>query len=234
MQTAAGRTFPWKMKNRSRPVVPATLLAVLTLLPLAPAARAQKIEADETGNVYYTDAAGKRTQLTNEGKDADPCLDPGKRRFVYVHRVAGKEIDSGAGGAQPTELRQMDVDGQHGSVLVRSAAGGKPQDILADFSSPTFSPDGRTIYFSSAAWATSGAVHAYDTVTKTVRFVLAGNNPLVVPAGEYKGDLLVEQHRYFLGGGSFDWFWLFKPDGKEIGPVGETTDMFREMYFKEK
>ena len=88
--------------------------------------------------------------------------------------------------------------------------------------------------FCSAAYAVSGAIHAYDVTTHQVRFVMAGNAPQVVPAGEYKGDLLVEQHRYFLGGGSYDWYWLFEPNGKEIGPVGETTDNFREMYFQER
>ena len=84
------------------------------------------------------------------------------------------------------------------------------------------------------AWATSGSVHAYDFEKKTQRYVMPGNDPQVVPAGEYKGHLLVAQHRYFLGGGSFDWYWLFTQDGKEVGPVGETTDNFHEMYFEEK
>ena len=209
-------------------------LAAFVLLISFPPAQAQKVAADKKGNIFYTDAAGKRTRLTNIGKDSNPCLAPDKRRIVYVRRVSGKEISSGSGDTPPTELRLMDVDGTHDTLLVRSAEGEKPEDTLADFASPTFSPDGNTIYFTSAAWATSAAVHAYDTATQTVRFVLAGNNPQVVPEGEYKGDLLVEQHRYFLGGGSFDWYWLFDPTGKQIGPVGETTDNFREMYFEAK
>lgn len=223
------------MKIRFRPGAFAAFLAALTFaLLFTPEARAQKVVADKKGNIYYTDAAGKRTRLTNEGKDSDPCLSPTKRKFVYVHRVAGKNISSGAGDVEPTELRLMDVDGEHESVLVRSAEGEKPEDILAAFTSPTWSPDGQTIYFSSAAWATSNAVHAYDTATGTVRYVMPGNGPLVVPSGEYKGDLLVEQHRYFLAGGSFDWYWLFEPGGKEIGPVGESTDDFRELYFEKE
>ncbi len=210
-------------------------LVAFALLTSLSAARAQKAMADKKGNVYYTDAAGKRTQLTKTGKDSDACLSPDKRQVVYVRRVAGKPIPTGSGNILPTELRLMDVDGTHDTLLVRNAEGEKPEDILADFASPTFSTDGRTIYFSSAAWATSGAIHAYDTTMKTVRFVLAGNNPQVVPAGDYKDDLLVQQHRYFLGGGSFDWYWLFdpKPNGEEIGPVGGNTKNFREMYFGE-
>ena len=210
------------------------LLIAAALLAMPSAARAQKVSVDKKGNIHYADATGKRTRLTNEGKNSDPVLDPGGRRIVYVHAVPGKTIPAGSGDAQPTELRIMDTDGKNQETLVRSAGAEKVEDILADFASPTFSPDGNTIYFSSAAWATSGAVHAYDLTKKTVRYVLPGNNPEVVPAGEYQGDLLVEQHRYFLGGGSYDWCWLFKPDGKEVGPVGESTDNFREMYFEKK
>jgi hypothetical protein len=32
--------------------------------------------------------------------------------------------------------------------------------------------------------------------------------------------LIVNQHRYFLGGGSYDWYWVFSPNGKEEGPLG--------------
>lgn len=209
----------------------ASPVALALWLVLTPGiVRAQKVSADKKGNVYYTDAGGKRTRLTNEGKDSDPCLNPAGRRIVYVHAVPGKSISAGPGDASPTELRLMDTDGKNQETLVRSADAEEVENILADFASPTWSPDGNTIYFSSAAYATSGAIHAYDLTKKTVRFVMAGNNPQVVPDGEYKGDLLVEQHRYFLGGGSYDWYWLFKPDGKEVGPVGETTENFLEAY----
>jgi len=223
------------MKIRPCPGALAVLVAASLFVPLfAGPLHAQKVSADKKGNIFYIDARGKRTRLTTEGKDADPCLSPNGRQIAFVHRVAGKDISTGSGDASPTELRLMDIDGTHMSVLVRSAEAEKPEDVLADFTSPTFSPDGRTIFFSSAAYATSGAVHAYDTVSGAVRFVMGGNDPQVVPAGEYKGDLLVEQHRYFLGGGSYDWYWLFDPDGTEIGPVGESTDNFREMYFGTK
>ena len=60
-----------------------------------------------------------------------------------------------------------------------------------------------------------------DTTNRKERYLFPGNDVKVVPSGEYKDCLLVLQHRYFLGGGSYDWFWLLRPDGKELGPVGE-------------
>jgi hypothetical protein len=55
----------------------------------------------------------------------------------------------------------------------------------------------------------------------------------VVPSGEYKDCLLVQQHRYFVGSGSYDWYWLLRPDGKEVGPVGEDTSNFEATYGNE-
>ena len=80
------------------------------------------------------------------------------------------------------------------------------------------------------AWAVSGAIHVVDTTNRKERYLLPGSEVKVVPSGEYKDCLLVLQHRYFLGGGSYDWYWLFRPDGKEVGPVGETTENFEATY----
>ena len=77
-----------------------------------------------------------------------------------------------------------------------------------------------------------GAVHVLDLSTKKEQFVCAGNSLEVIRSGEHKDCLLVQQHRYFIGGGSYDWFWLLRPDGKEVGPVGEETENFKEMYLK--
>ena len=49
----------------------------------------------------------------------------------------------------------------------------------------------------------------------------------------HASDWTMLQHRYFLGGGSYDWYWLLRPDGKEVGPVGETTENFEATYSNE-
>jgi hypothetical protein len=30
------------------------------------------------------------------------------------------------------------------------------------------------------------------------------------------------QHRHFVGSGTYNWYWLLEPNGKEIGPIGPT------------
>jgi hypothetical protein len=86
-----------------------------------------------------------------------------------------------------------------------------------------FSSDGRLVYFVTPAWATSGAVHVVDTTDRKERFVVAGNDLRVVHSGEYRDHLLLAQHRYFLGGGSYDWFYLFTPPGRKSAWLGKTS-----------
>jgi len=54
-----------------------------------------------------------------------------------------------------------------------------------------------------------------------------------VSKGQYKGYLIVNQHRYFIGGGSYDWYWLFSPAGKEAGPFGETISEDQRKFVTE-
>ena len=106
--------------------------------------------------------------------------------------------------------------------------------VLAGFSSPQFSTDGRYVFFLSSAWATSGALHVVDTTNRKEHFVCAAHDFQVVRSGKYRDHLLVFQHRYFILSGSYDWFWIFSPDGKEIGPVGpDEDDDSMATYLKE-
>jgi len=79
-----------------------------------------------------------------------------------------------------------------------------------------FSPDSSTLYFETSAWVTSGAVHTINVDGKNERFVTDGTELRIVQTGSYKGDLIVNQHRYHDKGGSYNWDWLFTPEGKQI------------------
>ena len=208
----------------------AASVAVALILPVC--ARAQTVAADKENNVVYTDASGKSTRLTNEGKDSAPSLDPAKRRVVFVRATPGKAVETGVGEGEATELWLIDVTGKNATMLLRGKSDPKMERVLADFDTPQFSPNGKIIYFGGSAWVTSGAIHAYDLAARREHFVCPGSGLIVVPNGEYAGCLLVQQHRYFLGGGSYDWFYLLRPNGKEVAPVGEDTQMFQDTYVK--
>ena len=188
---------------------------------------AQQVSVQD-GNVVL---AGKT--LTNSGYDSEPVLSPDQKWIVFVRTAPGKKISTGAGEADATELWQIRADGKEPTALVRSKESDKMENVLGGFSKPQFSTNGKLVYFLSEAWTTSGALHVVDTTNGKEHFVCPAAEFEVVRSGEYRDDLLVQQHRYFIGGGSYDWFWLLKPDGKEVGPVGEDTENFKATYSKE-
>jgi len=207
------------------------LLAAICLVAPVPAF-AQTVSVKD-GNVQFTDKSGKTTAITSGGRDSGPVLAPDGKWVAFVRKVEGKKIATGSDEMDPTELWQVRVDGKEPSLLVRCRDSEKMESVIGGFENLQFSANGKLLYFVTPAWATSGAVHVVDTTNRKERYLFPGNNLKVVPAGEYKDCLLVQQHRYFVGSGSYDWFWRLRPDGKEVGPVGEDTSNFEATYGNE-
>ena len=128
-------------------------------------------------------------------------------------------ITTGIGAVEATELW---VARRNGTAARRLLIGKESADmrfVVANMHSVSFSVTGRDVYFLSSAWATSDALHVASVSGGLQRFVAPANSLEIVRAGDYAGCLLVEQHRYWLAGGSYDWIWLLTPTGREIGPV---------------
>lgn len=209
-------------------------LAVLFSASLfATPALAQSVTVRD-GNVAYRAAAGAAPrQLTRTGLDRDAVLSPDGRTIAFIRGTPGDSVWVGAGPEEATALWTMRVDGSGARLRVAGRAAEVARDMLAALQAPRFSPDGRRIYFLSAAWATSGAVHVLDVATGRERFLVAGNSLDVVPSGEYAGFLVVSQHRYLPAGGSYDAYWLFTPDGEEARSIGEderALEAFRRRF----
>jgi dipeptidyl aminopeptidase/acylaminoacyl peptidase len=194
-------------------------------------AHAQKVSIRD-GNVVIGTPSGEKT-LTNSGHDSEPVLSPDGKWIVFVRTIPNKNISTGSGDANANELWQIRTDSKEVTLLVRPKGGGRDENPLAGLSKPQFSANGKLVYFMSENWATSGALHVVDTTNGKEHFICPALDFEVVPSGEYRDYLLVQQHRYFLGGGSYDWFWLLRPDGKEVGPVGEDAENFKATYLKE-
>ncbi|MEI9898527.1 MAG: hypothetical protein WDN28_32900 [Chthoniobacter sp.] len=188
--------------------------------------------AVEKGNIVCTDHDGVRRQLTDSGRDSAPVLSPDGRLIAFVRGTPDKIVATGSGDVEATELW---IVGSHDGKPVMVVHGRESKDmqqVIGGILGAQFSPDGHRVYFLSAAWATSGAVHVIDLATHKERFFTDGSGLEIVPNGDYQGCLLIQKHRYFIGGGTYDWFWLIKPDGKEVGPVGEDTENFRSTFVK--
>jgi hypothetical protein len=186
------------------------------------------------GNVFLHSRDGEAKQLTRSGRDSAPVLSPDGGWIVFVRTLAGKKISTGSGDIDAAELWQISASGKEPTRLVAPREAENMRDVIATFEDVAFSSDGRYVFFVTPAYVTSGTVHVVDTTSGKEHFLMAGGGLEVIHTGEYRDCLLVGQHRYFIGGGSYDWIWLFRPDGKEIGPVGEDATNFKELYCPEE
>jgi hypothetical protein len=204
---------------------------MLACVPVVGSAQTLYIQG---GNVFFkADSSKSAIQLTASGKDEQAALSPDRKMAAFVRRTPGKTVETGSGPAEATELWSIRVDGTGAKRIVAGRSAAKMDSVLAGFRDPQFSGDGKRVYFLSAAWATSGAVHVADVKTGAEHFVCPGNSLEVLRQGHYAGHLLITQHRYFLAGGSFDWIWLFTPDGREVGPVADSDSSDAEARLED-
>ena len=194
------------------------LPAVLSLLLMTP------LDADpptgvtvQSGRLMLAYSGHRKTIVAGINAISQPVLSPDKRHVVYVQAVPGAAISTGADDAAPNQLWLLDTGTQQKSLLVVSKTNDDMKQILAGLNSPVFSADGRQVFFLSSAWAVSEAVHAVDLKTHQVRFVCDGSSMDILRQGRYRGDLIVEKHKYRPNeGGAYDAFWLVTPLGREI------------------
>jgi hypothetical protein len=195
-------------------------VGALVLPQMTGVALAQTVTA-ESGNIYYTPGSSTdRKQLTTTGLDGQPSLSPDGSTVVFVRGTPGRTVQAAYPDMEATELWAVRVDGSNARLRVRGKASKTVEETVAGIQTPEFSADGRGIYFLGGGWVTSSAVHVLDLTTGRVRFVCPGNSLEVVRKGQYRGHLVISQHRYFIGGGSYDWLWLVAPDGRQVGPIG--------------
>jgi outer membrane protein assembly factor BamB len=189
----------------------------------------------KNGNIYFSPkSSGEVLQLTAKGLDREPNLSPDARLVVFVRSTPGQEVEGPTGPAEKTELWAIRTDGKEPRLLLKGGVETAPNGVrVAYFKSPQFSPDGAQVYFLSLGWVVSDAVYALNMKTGKLRAVCPANSLLVIRKGEYAGDLVVEQHRYFMGSGSYDWVYVVTPDGKEIGTLGDSDDPILKDRLKE-
>lgn len=205
-----------------------SLLAAIAIIgPCAAAAGPESPRVySDAGNIFL-ERDGAKTQLTKSEQDSEPVLSPDGTFVVFTRQLhaAGTDNDDQFCGTGSTtdELHQIGTDGNNDKILLRGRKGDGGQQ-LCGFHDKQFSSDGRSLYFLTPGWATSGALHVYDMRKQSEKFLIPASDLVVLNFCEskYKDYLAILDHRYFVFGGSYDWYWLFDPTGKkQIGPLGE-------------
>jgi hypothetical protein len=217
------------------------ILSLIILLSGAVAAQAQATRVYSDAGDIVIERNGSSTKLTTSEMDLDPVLSPNGASVVYTRQGRGRsprnyEFNQVCPTApHPDQLRRINVDGS-GDQLLLMGRKGEPERQLCDFRSKQFSSDGRRLYFLTPAWAASGALHVYDMRAGEEHFLMPAKGILVLNfcPNRYKDHLVVLSRRYFMLGGSYDWYWLYDPSGKkELGPLGQFNnpeDMLRQAH----
>ena len=179
------------------------------------------------GNIFIQEF-GQTRQLTDLGQDSDPILSPDRKFVVFTRTNFGSPIDDDdfvcRSGFAADQLRRINLDGTDDRVLFVGHKGEAPQEQVCMFQQKQFTSDGRLLFFLSPAWVTSSALHVFDFKSHQVKYVAPANNAIVLNfcKGEHQDQLILQQHRYFIGSGSYDWFWLYDRAGNE--EIGSFAD----------
>lgn len=186
------------------------------------------------GNIYYSKNRGQDVQITYSEKDFSPILSPNKKMIAFIrtgNTVIPKECDVDAQYGNQIWIYTIETKKEH--LLVKGHLKcDKPEQQIIDPSHLLFSPDSKIVYFMTSAWVTSSALHAVKIDSAKQNYIVPANSFEIISKGQYKGHLIVYQHRYFVGGGTYDWYWLISPNGKEEGPLGEEITEAQRKYIE--
>jgi hypothetical protein len=202
---------------------------------VAPAVSSQTV-TEQHGDIYFSDKSGSKRRISEFGNAHDPALSANKTQIVFVREV-GTRTNEGLGGTPATAVSQLWVAGvanrQGPALLINSPIEIRGRRFWA-FHSPQFSADNKSVYFLVDFAATSSAIARVSVADKRVEFIAAGVLGFsVISGGKYGGYLIAHEHRAKLAPGYFDWYWLLKATGEEIGVIGEDENdasLFLEMY----
>lgn len=136
--------------------------------------------------------------------------------YSILADASKKSTEQGDGGSI---IQAKNSQTKQEEVLLTAKPDDKPEQNLTDFAHLQLSNDAKTLYFEAAGWATSSAIHALDITSHKTTFVTDGSLVCVVKTGEYQDKLIVQQHKYFVQGGAYDYLYLYEPTGKQIGLV---------------
>lgn len=89
---------------------------------------------------------------------------------------------------------------------------------LSGITDLVFSPTKPELYFLNAGYAVSGIVLAIDLNTGSIRHVIDGNSINWISTGKWKGNLLVERHKY-NDNGAYNVQCAVSPTGKELAEL---------------
>jgi dipeptidyl aminopeptidase/acylaminoacyl peptidase len=185
---------------------------------------------EREGNIFYAGDDGVSTQLTSQHIDSNPLLSPDGQKVIF-----GRTTQEKAEYSEELEraIWLSDISGKEVRRILSTHHDEVPEKTLTQFNNWIFSADGKQLYFLTAAWAVSNAMHVLDLTSGKEHFVTDANDVLIIPKGKYANHLVVSKHKYFKREGSYDYYWLITPKGKEIKMVGKDKEQAERFIRKQ-
>lgn len=200
---------------------------------------------EKEGNIFSSDSSGKTLQLTAEGRDQNPVIHP-NGKWVYFVRIPEAEqrwkkshfeYPAGDNSAWEYELWRIDLDGENPFMIFKNtnAPINHPSGAwYAAIGNVQFSPKGDKVYFEASEWVTSAALYAMNPDGTDIKKLGAGNETKIILSTmdsekDYAGYIVTNQHRYWVFGGSYDWYWLYDPEWQEVGPIGHDLSVATKL-----
>ena len=122
---------------------------------------------EQGGDVFYVGDDGQSHQLTKSKNNGGAVLSPDGQRVAYLHIKPKAERDHEL--FRRNEIWLVKVTGRNVRRLLKTHVDDDSAETnLAQFNSLTFSVAGDRLYFLSAAWVTSDALHVLDFVAKEI------------------------------------------------------------------
>jgi hypothetical protein len=195
-----------------------TVLVILLLLA-SPVVGQSVIERD--GSIVVEDQSSEPQPLTQSGVDSWPTISPDGDWVAFRRTLFGPKVRAARGAVEPREIWIVRIDGRHARRLVPNDPNRECQNAMVDFIQLEFSADGRSLFFMTGCAMVNGCLHNVNLSTGRTRLVRAGvNGAEVVRNGRYAGNLLVQTHEYFKGGGSYEMVSIIRPNGRMIRSLG--------------
>jgi hypothetical protein len=211
-------------------IIIAMRLCFLILIVLFAGVASAASVREQSGNIYYVGEDEVPRQLTSLHTDTNPILAPDGQKIAFLRAKPKRDAST---PEQEHEIWWTETSGKNAQRLLEPKPRDAPENNLSEFNSLVFSTDGNMLYFLSAAWATSNALHVLNLSTGKEHFITDADDVLVMGKGKFATHLIVMKHKYFKQGGSFNYYWLMTPKGKEIKMVGKDREQ-AERFIREQ
>jgi dipeptidyl aminopeptidase/acylaminoacyl peptidase len=181
----------------------------------------------ENGNIFVTGEGGQTRQITSSGLDSEPALSADGSLLAFVREIkVPKPVLYGAPEERSAIWLASCADGWRPHLILKgpvSSQASRQASALANFRAPQFSPDKARIYFLSPEYSvTANGLFYVNRSNGAVHFFAPALRYWVVPKGDYAGDLVLDQNPLTYVAGRIEIYYLFGPNGKQLGIVGLT------------